>query len=59
MAGANMHFEMQSSEGAGLTGDEMASNSGPRGQVFDRDTIALARSGKKQVLTVRTNSFGS
>lgn len=48
-----MHFEMQNLEEAEVTGDELVPNGGPRGQVFGRDTIALARSGKKQVLTRR------
>ena len=52
ISGANMEFEMQSRKQPDLIGDGRVSQSGVIGQEVNRDTIALARSGKKQVLTV-------
>ena len=51
-----MQFEMQSLEGAERKGNGRASHRGIEGQELNRDTIALASSGKKQVLTVGTPS---
>ena len=49
-----MQFEMQSPKGAVIKSDDRLSHRDTDRLESNKDTIALARSGKKQVLTVST-----
>lgn len=52
-----MPVEMQSLEGTQQKDDDRVAHHGMEGDESNRDTMALARSGKKQVLTVNTLSL--
>ena len=49
-----MHFEMHNINEAGHATDKTVSDGGTGEQELDRDTFALSRSGKKQVLSIIT-----